>query len=354
MGKMVSRSKLKLKVMQTQKKCFIGIDVSKLWIDLSLLCVVNGVRQAMVSCKFDNGPAGFKALTRWLESHGVPFDRDTLVVIENTGIYHRLLWAYCSGKGLSLNIGNAAGIKWSLGITRGKDDASDSQRLCSYCFRNADELRAAPALDPVILQLKDLVTSRDRLIKQINTIGVYLTELALSNSREVQKALETAHKAALAGLNKSLDLIEEQIRKIVCQNSAINNNYKLLLSVPGIGHVTAVYMICCTANFASQISGKQMACYAGVVPFARTSGSSIKGKSKVHKMANKDLKTLLHMGARSIATHHPEFKNYYQRKLKEGKHDLAIINAIRNKIVLRAVAVINKQSKYVDNYKKIA
>ena len=71
-------------------------------------------------------------------------------------------------------------------------------------------------------------------------------------------------------------------------------------------------------------------------------------------MANKDLKKLLHMGARSIANHHPEFRNYYERKLKEGKHDLAIINAIRNKIVLRAVAVIKKQTKYVDNYKKAA
>ena len=340
--------------MQIEKKCFIGIDVSKSWIDLSLMVILDGVKQDMITQKFDNHSEGFKLLDQWLKRHGVPFNDSTLVVIENTGVYHRLIWQYCTEKGLSLHIGNAAGIKWSLGITRGKDDVTDSQRLCSYCYRHADELKATPVLDPVILQLKDLMTARTRLIKQITSTRVYLKELNLSNSKEVQKAIEKAHKAALDGMKKSLDLIEEQIKKIVREHEAINKNYRLLLSVPGIGHITSVYIICCTANFASRISGKQLACYAGVVPFANSSGSSIKGKNKVNKMANKDLKKLLHMGARSIVTHHPEFKTYYERKLKEGKHDLTIINAIKNKIVLRAVAVINKQTKYVDKYGKAA
>lgn len=340
--------------MQIERKCFIGVDVSKSWIDLSMMVVIDGVKQEMITQKFDNNPAGFKILTQWLRSHHVPFNDNTLVVIENTGVYHRLIWKYCTEKGLSLHIGNAAGIKWSLGITRGKDDVTDSQRLCSYCYRHADELKATPALDPVILQLKDLMTARTRLIKQITSTKVYLKELNLSNSKEVQKAIEKAHKAALDGMRKSLSLIEEQIKIIVREHTAINKNYKLLLSVPGIGRITSIYIICCTANFASRISGKQLACYAGVVPFAHSSGSSIKGKNKVNKMANKDLKKLLHMGARSVVTHHPEFRTYYERKLKEGKHDLAIINAIRNKIILRAVAVINKQEEYVDNYKKAA
>lgn len=340
--------------MQTEKNSFIGIDVSKSWIDVSMMMVIGGVKQDMITKKFDNNSEGFKLLTQWLKSYGVPFNDSTLVVIENTGVYHRLIWQYCSEKGLSLHIGNAAGIKWSLGITRGKDDVTDSQRLCGYCYRHADELKATPVLDPVIVQLKDLMTARTRLITQISSTKVYLKELKLSNSKEVQKAIEKAHKAALDGMKRSLDLIEEQINTIVREHRAINKNYRLLISVPGIGHVTSVYIICCTANFASKISGKQLACYAGVVPFAHSSGSSIKGKNKVHKMANKDLKRLLHMGARSIANHHPEFKTYYERKLKEGKHDLAIINAIRNKIVLRAVAVIKKQTKYVDNYKKTA
>lgn len=71
-------------------------------------------------------------------------------------------------------------------------------------------------------------------------------------------------------------------------------------------------------------------------------------------MANKDLKKLLHLGAVSAIRNHAEFKQYYQRKQAEGKHNMSILNAVRNKIVLRAVAVIKKQEKYVDHYKKAA
>ncbi len=124
-------------------------------------------------------------------------------------------------------------------------------------------------------------------------------------------------------------------------------------SLPGIGPITAVYLLGCTANFAAKPSGKQLACYAGLAPFAHTSGTSIRGKPKVHKMANKELKTLLHQGARSVIQHNAELRQYYERKIGEGKHDLSAVNAIKNKIVLRVAAVINHQKPYVD-YTKVA
>jgi transposase len=336
--------------MQTQKKCFIGVDVSKLWFDISMITMTGTAKSGMISERFDNNAAGFKKLSQWLKLHKVPFDDTTLVVIENTGVYHRMIWEYCNNKGLSLHIGNAARIKWSLGILRGKDDVTDSQRLCDYCYRHADELQATAVLDPVILPLKDLMTSRTRLLAQINSTRTYLQELKHSNSKEVQTIMEQVHKSALSGMKKSLMLIEEQIRKLVEQSPDIKKNYELLISVPGIGHITAIYIICCTANFAGNITGKQLACYAGVVPFENTSGSSIKGKKKVHKMANKELKSLLHMCARSAVRHKAEFAHYYHRKEQQGKHHMEILNAVKNKIILRAVAVIKNQRKYVDNY----
>ncbi len=176
----------------------------------------------------------------------------------------------------------------------------------------------------------------------------------MSNSEETQIMIEQAHKAALEGIKESIKIVEKQIHQMLQQDAAIKSNYELLLSVPGIGHLTAVYIICCTNNFICKITGKQLASYAGVAPFSNTSGTSIKGRDKVHKMANKDLKKLLHMGAISAITHYPEFKDYYERKVKEGKHEQSVINAVRSKIALRAVAVINKQKKYVDKYKTAA
>lgn len=340
--------------MEKEVKFFMGMDVSKLWVDIALMAVVNHVKQPMECERFDNSAAGIKALDAWLKSHQVSFDHNSLLVIENTGIYHRLVWQYCSVNNLPLYIGNATHIKWSFGIARGKSDVIDSQRLCTYAYKHGEELKLTAPLDVVALQLKDLMTARTRLIEQKNSIKVFLSELLLSNSKAVQALMEQTHKAALKGIEASLEQVEQQIHKVIKEHTAIKKNYDLLISVPGIGHITAVYLICCTGNFGGKITGKQLACYAGVVPFGNSSGSSIKGRNKVHKMANKDLKKLLHMGAVSARKNCAEFRDYYERKVAEGKHPIAVLNAIRNKIVLRAVAVIKAQTPYVDHYKLAA
>lgn len=340
--------------MQKEVKFYLGMDVSKLWLDLAVLAVIAHQKQSMVTERFDNTAEGMKTLHQWLKKQSVSFDENSLLVIENTGIYHRLIWEYCSSHHLPIYIGNAAHIKWSLGIARGKNDRIDSQRLCDYACKQADDLKATPALNPVFIQLKDLMTARSRLLGQLRSIQVYLKELHLTNDPEVQKILEQAHQAAVEGLKKSLKLLERQIQQLINTEATIKTNYDLLVTVPGIGHLTAVYLICCTTNFAGKRSGKQLACYAGVVPFSHTSGTSIKGRDRVHKMANKDLKKKLHLCAMAAIKYYPEFARYFERKKAEGKHPISIINAIRNKIVLRAVAVINKQMPYVDNYKKAA
>ena len=67
-------------------------------------------------------------------------------------------------------------------------------------------------------------------------------------------------------------------------------------------------------------------------------------------MANKELKHLLHMCALTAIKNHDEFKAYYSRKKQEGKHALSILNAIKNKLVLRAFAVVKNDRPYVDLY----
>jgi transposase len=339
--------------MNITSKFFIGIDVSKPYFDASLITVFNHAKHGLVTARFDNTPEGIKGFDKWLSKNKVAL-ADTLLVIENTGIYHRLLWSYCTAKQLPLHIGNAAYIKWSFGIARGKNDKIDSLRLCNYAFKEADTLKATAPLDPVLLQLKDLMTARGKLLSQINSTKTYLKELKNVSDKAVIEILQKAHKQAIDGMAASFKLLEKAIKKLVQDNKAIQKNYDLLITVPGIGHLTSVYIICCTNNFAGKINGKQLACYAGVVPFEHSSGISIKGRNKVHPMANKELKKMLHLCAMTAIQHSPEFKDYYERKKAEGKNGMSVLNAIRNKIVLRAVAVVNNQRKYLPNYQKVA
>src|SRR5690606_19640409 len=326
--------------MNTEPKFYIGIDVSKPYFDVSLMTVVDHVKQPVESERFENTTLGIKLFEKWLKAKKVSFNKNSIVVIENTGIYHRLIWSFCSKKQLPIHIGNAAHIKWSFGIARGKNDKVDSLRLCNYAHKHFDELKPTPVLNKKLLLLKDLMTSRTKLISQKNSIQTYLKELKLISDKEVQKIMQQAHKTAIAGLVESIKSIEAELIKIIKEDGAVLANYNLLKTVPGIGHIVAIYLICCTNNFSIKITGKQLACYAGVVPFEHSSGSSVKGRNRVHRMANKDLKKLLHMSAISSIQNYAEFKNYYDRKKAEGKHSMSVLNAIRNKIVLRAVAVV--------------
>lgn len=337
--------------MHFSTKNYLGIDVSKPWFDVSLLVVIDHVKQSMITERFDNTVSGLKTFKAWLKINAITLDENSLLVIENTGVYHRLIWSFCSKYHLPLHIGNAAHIKWSLGITRGKSDVIDSQRLCLYCFKQADELKATAALNPVFMKLKDLMSSRSRLVTQLHSTQNYIKEIQCTNDKALLVLLDKAHKAAIEGIKKSIVQLEEMIQKIIVEDPGIYNNYQLIKSVPGIGHLTAVYIICCTNNFANKISGKQLASYAGVVPFEYSSGISIKGKNRVHKMANKDLKKMLHLCALTAIKYYPEFRQYFDRKKAEGKNGMLVLNAIRNKIVLRVVAVVNKQQPYVDNTK---
>lgn len=338
-----------------QKAYFIGIDVPKHTLDVAFTTAHQREYKKILWKQFANTLTGLNEMKQWLGAMNVPLSGETIVVVENTGVYHRLLWQCFSSLQVDLCIENAAQVKWSLGIARGKSDKVDSRRLALYALRHQDRLKPTPALQKSVTPLKDLMTIRTKLLVQIKGITTAMNELeraggAVAFVKETNKLLQPA----LRGMESSLKKIEKQIKDIIKADALIKIIYQRLLTVPGIGHITAVYLICCSNAFTLCSSGKQLACYCGVVPFDYQSGISLKGGRQVHKMANKELKHLLHMCALTSVKNIAEFRDYYQRKKGEGKHALSILNAIKNKLVLRAFAVVKNQRDYVDNYQKAA
>lgn len=199
-------------------------------------------KQPVITERFDNTPTGMKALKNGLSCNTFLMMKNSLLVIENTGVYHRLMWSFCRTHNLPLHIGNAAHIKWSLGITRGKNDVIDSKRLSMYCLKQADELNATPVLDPVFMKLKDLRSSHSRLLTQLHSTKNYLNEIKCTDDKALLTMLDKAHKAAIEGIKKSIEQIEAMIEKVIQQNQAIYSNYNLIKTVPGIGHLTAIYI----------------------------------------------------------------------------------------------------------------
>ncbi len=159
--------------MEQSIKFYVGIDVSKPYFDASIMKVVNHKKEDLQTEQFANSKEGLLLFKKWYKATGVKTLDLLFVVIENTGVYHRPIWQFCSDQNIPLHIGNAAHIKWSLGITRGKNDKIDSERLCTYAFKNADELKATPVLNPIFLKIKDMMTARKQTagtIKQYKSL----------------------------------------------------------------------------------------------------------------------------------------------------------------------------------------
>ncbi len=333
------------------KEYFVGIDVSKLHFDASVIMVTDyHLKSEARSKRFNMDKKGLCAFFKWLTKQDATY-QNTYVLMENTGLYHRPLWQFLTvgqpaGSPFRVHIGNAARIKWSLGLTRGKDDKTDALRLCQYALKEVKDLRLSEAPCGALLELKDLETIRKGFLTDAAGHRVRLGELEATTSKESLKTIAASINAVVKVLEKEISKIEARMAALLEATPEIKENYRLLLSVPGIGPVTARYLICCTSNFAFAPTGKQLACYAGLAPFSNTSGSSIRGKAKVHKMANKDLKCLLHMGARSVVRTDAFYKDYYVRKKAEGKHDLVVLNAVKAKILHRVAAVIRDQKAY--------
>lgn len=157
-------------------------------------------------------------------------------------------------------------------------------------------------------------------------------------------------KRLIRQLNKEIDRLEQQMNDLIKSTPTLDDQYKLLLTVDGVGKQVAIHTLIATKGFTKFKTPRKFACHTGVAPFAYTSGSSQKSRWKVSHKANKKLKSLFHMAALSAIQTEGHFKEYFIRKVAEGKNKMTVINAVRSKIIHRMFAVIKNQTKYDKNY----
>ena len=137
---------------------------------------------------------------------------------------------------------------------------------------------------------------------------------------------------------------------MIALDPELNRLFNLITSVTGVGSITATEVIITTNEFKTIDCPKKYACYSGVAPFEHQSGSSIRGKTRVSSMGNKSIKKLLHMAALSACSCPGDLKQYFDRKVLEGKNKMLIINAIRNKLIARIFACVKQNKFYEKNY----
>jgi transposase len=320
-----------------QKLVIIGTDVSKLTLD-------HGIHTTMSHCKTSNNLKGFKAWLKWALSFGSK--EDLWVVMEHTGYYSYQFELFLHQQQIRYTKVAALEIKRSVGLVRGKSDKVDALVISRYGWMRRDQLQPQQVSAAAITELKDLISLRDKLVKDRSGYKARVKEQNATRKYSRSHIQNKIQARKIKELTADIKEVEAAIKELIKQQDALNNNYKLLVSIKGVGFVTAVYMLACTDNFSKFINSRKFSCYAGLAPFEHSSGSSIRGRSRVSHYANKKAKCILNLAASSAIQHNKELKEYYHRRVSEGKSKMGSLNIIRNKLVDRMFAVVKRQVAY--------
>ena len=317
----------------------IGIDVGKSILDVTVL----NEQGVLLRTQVDNNTKKIKAFFK-----KIGLDADTLVCMEHTGIYNQLILNFLSEVKGNVWVVNAIHLKRSLGLVRGKSDKIDSERIARFAFvHQATAVLWKPTRE-VIQKLKQLVSLRNRMIKAKKAIEAPLAEVRRFY-KEHYKTLVNASKSSIKSLLRDLKEIDKQIKELIKSDEQLSKQFERVTSVPNVGSVIGVAVLISTNEFKDIKDARKFACHCGVAPFEHTSGTSIRGKTRVSHMANKELKTLLHLAALSSVRKAGSMREYFDRKVLEGKNKMLVLNAIRNKLVHRIFACVRDEKKYIEN-----
>jgi transposase len=313
---------------------FTGIDVSKLWLDIAVFKPTDGF---VYQTRIDNNVKNIRGFLKGLRKHLKAEITEHLFCMEHTGKYgHAFLTASALEKA-KVWVELPIQIKRSQGLVRGKTDRWDAARIAQYAYRFADKAVFWKPADKTIQDIKELQVKRSQLVKAHS-------QLSQENKND------PLFKKPLLALKQGIQAIELKMEQLIEQNELANHQYELLKTVPGIGKQTAMALIIVTNGFTRLTESRKLSCYSGLAPFPYQSGSSVKGRTRVSKMGDKKLKVLLNLSAWNAIRSITAFKDYFNRKVSEGKHKMSVINAVRNKLIALALAVIKRNSPFEKNY----
>ena len=319
----------------------IGADISKESIDFA---TINSHHVHL-----QNDRAGFRQLLRWLKINKINVSQ-SMIVMEHTGLYSYQFEQFLEHKKLQFTKVSGLAIKRSMGMVRGKNDKIDAIRIARYGAEKKDTLIPAAATNESLQQLQLLSAARDKFVRRrasdIATVNEYRKLLGLKDT----SLLISSYVQMIKALDKQIERLEQEMELIIRGEKNINNNYQLLQSIKSVGKVVARATIIRTANFTRFADGRKFSCFCGTAPFEHTSGSSIRGRTRVSHMADKKMKSLLDMAAKSAIQHDKELREYYLKQIGLGKAKMSVMNVVRNKLIYRMFAVIKRQTPFVDNY----
>ena len=297
-----------------------------------------------------NTEAGFIHALDQMMSRGCT-DMNTTVCIEATGAYSLPVSMFFSDHGWPVAVLHALAVQRAFQAHRHKTDPADSRIIAEYGARYPDRLTRFVSPRPEIMHLQILLQTRDQYVRDrvamTNRLQI-LTEHGLAPEEEQQRM-----RASVALRAEEVQQCEQDLRALVRRHPALEQCWRLLISVPGVGPMTAAALLVVTNGGTCLLEARKLAAYCGIAPLQRQSGTSLNAPSRSRGFGPRMLRRQLYFTALAMVRQNGPFQQYYLRKQAEGKRKILVLNNVANKALRIVCAMLRDQVPYSATHRSV-
>jgi transposase len=309
--------------MNSEGKIYVGIDVGKENLDLAVL-------GASDTKQYQNNTKGIRALTRRLKKYAVE-----KIVVEATGGYeYEVVTRMCKAK-LPVALVNPTRVRRfaQAGGQLAKTDSLDAHVLANFGKSMQPEVWTLKT--EVEGQLNQLISRRRQLV------GMLTAEKNRSGTAKEQA--QDSIRRHITWMQDELAEVEASMQEIINTEPEYQKKIANLVSVPGVGEVTALTLVAQLPEL-GLVNRQQIAALAGVAPLNHDSGRH-KGKRRTFG-GRSSVRSALYMAALSASRYNPVIKAFYERLLAKGKEKKVALTACMRKLLVILNAIMRDQQPW--------
>jgi transposase len=320
---------------------WLGIDVAKASLAVALQL---GERRRLYERQFDNDARGIARLQQWVQERGAELSELT-VVMESTGVYHEQVALALHEAGCTVIVANPKRVRdfaKGLGLLH-KTDTVDARALTRYATQKGAELLPFSPPPPEIRALRAL---HDRL-------SAVQEDLQREENRRQQALISTAEaglvidslERSVQRLRAECELLKRAIEDHFDQHPGLKSQRELLQSIPSIGPISGDRLLCVLLTHRFD-NARQAAAFCGLIPVTYESGSSVRGRPRLSKQGDGQLRSKLYMAAIVAVQRNEQLRQVYDSLLAAGKTKMSALGALMRRLVHIAFGVLKHQMPY--------
>lgn len=325
-----------------------GIDVAQKELVVTLGRMLDDFSIELFSYKvFKNNDSGVKLLVDWVNKL-TDYEVPVRYVMEATGVYHQKLAYYLVDNGCEISIVLPNKISNYIRTLELKTitDKSCSQAIAQFGLERKLDKWAKPK--SIYKELQQLTRERDQIVQERSVIKNQI-HAEKTESEPNQKSLERM-QARIRFLNSQEKEIKADITDIVSKDSDLKQVINNITTIPGVGELTAVIVLAETNGFELIRNKSQLSSYAGLDVKEKQSGTSVKGKPRISKKGNRNLRKSMHLPSLTAVKWDENFNNIYARLISKNGIKMKALVAVQRKILELIYILFKNETVYDKEY----